>query len=490
MFTKFKYSRLNQDTETLKLVPSAPTLNRRSRFRLFIYLFIAFIFFYHNPFNSSKSQRKRKVKTKDIFKHLDSFYSIALAHDNSRSTINGYPQVAKYVISKLEKHDVCTPKIQKFKVPLWAELGPPTLELVSGSEKIHFIPNTDFGYHRYGGSSASLNEKDFLFLKNGGCYISDDLVLISTPPTAKKPSAARVRIVDWKEGDPLVSIPVLSITHSTFQTIKHSKESKLNMIVDSRIDVVETFNVLCEGKYGNRNNTIVVGSHLDSVAFGPGINDNGSGAASTLAIAIHFSKNHYRPKNRLVFAWWGSEEDGLLGSRHFVRDLVEKDEARNIKSQKSDQEIDISYKEIAMNLNFDMLASPNYIPFIHNGTDAPNNARCGSERIQHIFQKYFMHIKKNYKITDMIGGSDFLPFILNSIPSGGLLTGASEIKTEEERLLFGGMANAPLDPCYHKYCDTIKNINKDALKLMSNGALYSILHFSNSEDLRADLQKC
>jgi hypothetical protein len=50
----------------------------------------------------------------------------------------------------------------------------------------------------------------------------------------------------------------------------------------------------------------------------------------------------------------------------------------------------------------------------------------------------------------MTGGSDFLPFLLEGIPSGGLLTGAGERKTMEQRTLFGGFANAPLDPCYHQ----------------------------------------
>ena len=42
-------------------------------------------------------------------------------------------------------------------------------------------------------------------------------------------------------------------------------------------------------------------------------------------------------------------------------------------------------------------------------------------------------------------------YIFFSFPSaGGLFTGADERKTEEERVTYGGLANAILDPCYHQ----------------------------------------
>ncbi|PVU90513.1 hypothetical protein BB561_004855 [Smittium simulii] len=463
------------------------------------------------------------IKTNNIFRHLDNFYNIAKKHNNSRSTTNGHPDVAKYVISALKKYSFCDIKTQTFKVPIWSALGPPTLELSSNNGNISFIENTDFGYHRYGGSSAAIYNKQVLHLAHGGCLITDNIgvsgkialiepssnctlfeaafaleqagaigVLISTSRNAVKPSIARIRIVDWKENDPLMTIPVFSVTYSTFQSIKNTPDAKFTMIAQSEIRVVETFNTFCESRHGCRNNTIVVGAHLDSVAFGPGINDNGSGSASVLEIALKMAKFNYKPRNKIVFAWWGSEEDGLLGSRHFVRDLTLKSK-KNLNISPHDlrsNSLDVKLNQIAMNLNFDMLASPNFIPFIHNGTDAPSSAQCGSIRIQKSFEQYFKLVKRNYKITDMLGGSDFLPFILNGIPAGGLLTGASEIKTEQERLEFGGMANAALDPCYHKYCDTTSNINKDALQLMSRGAAYSILKFSGSKNLRSELAKC
>jgi hypothetical protein len=50
---------------------------------------------------------------------------------------------------------------------------------------------------------------------------------------------------------------------------------------------------------------------------------------------------------------------------------------------------------------------------------------------------------------------------------GGVLTGAGERKSESERHEHGGLANAPLDPCYHQSCDTLENISQDALTIVS-----------------------
>lgn len=116
-----------------------------------------------------------------------------------------------------------------------------------------------------------------------------------------------------------------------------------------------------------------------------------------------------------------------------------------------------------------------------------------SSKIDHLLVEHFEYHKKPFEYTDMVGGSDFLPFLLEGISSGGLLTGAGEKKTMEQRTRFGGFANAPLDPCYHQSCDTIENVSKDALGIMSQAALYAITKLSKAKNLRewlaeADLQ--
>jgi aminopeptidase YwaD len=61
--------------------------------------------------------------------------------------------------------------------------------------------------------------------------------------------------------------------------------------------------------------------HLGRMGAGvhfPGANDNASGVAMLLQLARYFSQPGHRPEYTLVFACFGSEEIGLLGSRYFV----------------------------------------------------------------------------------------------------------------------------------------------------------------------------
>lgn len=63
---------------------------------------------------------------------------------------------------------------------------------------------------------------------------------------------------------------------------------------------------------GRPEATVVIGSHLDSVPAGPGINDNGSGSATILQLALLVARLNMTLKNRFRFAWWGAEELGNL----------------------------------------------------------------------------------------------------------------------------------------------------------------------------------
>ncbi|KAF9932145.1 Leucyl aminopeptidase yscIV [Linnemannia zychae] len=447
-----------------------------------------------------------KLTTSAVFNHLEELYAIALKHNNSRSVTNGYMASADYVQTQLKKnaHKYCDISTQEFKVPVWSELEAP--ELTSrgiGSVDSHVLyqNRVDFQNFRYGGPSARLKKQAIQGVDNNGCSPKDHKkvkgkiaviqeggpcelweaaynaeiagatgVLFYNNPNRKTLLYSRIRITAWKEGDPLISIPVLSITNSLGSTLLQNQDKvELDLKTVNRMTVEPTINVLCTTRGGDDDDTIVLGAHLDSVPEGPGMVDNGSGSSSLLEIALVMARDNYKLKNKIVFAWWGAEEIGLLGSRHYVRELGKDKEAK---------------AKIAMNMNFDMLASPNYVPFVHDGKTAPEALVGPSSKIDHLLIEYFNSIKEKYEYTDMTGGSDFLPFLLEGIPSGGLLTGAGERKTMKQRTLFGGFANAPLDPCYHQSCDTLENVSKRALGLMAQAALYAITKVGKADNLR------
>ncbi|MGH8573497.1 MAG: M28 family peptidase, partial [Gammaproteobacteria bacterium] len=93
------------------------------------------------------------------------------------------------------------------------------------------------------------------------------------------------------------------------------------------VDDIKVRNVLAQNRTGSSERVVMAGAHLDSVRAGPGINDNGSGAAALLEIAVQLGGS---PPigNAVRFAWWGSEEEGLIGSTHYVKSLTDDDRDR------------------------------------------------------------------------------------------------------------------------------------------------------------------
>jgi Zn-dependent M28 family amino/carboxypeptidase len=230
---------------------------------------------------------------------------------------------------------------------------------------------------------------------------------------------------------------------------------------------VSTSNVLAETSGGRDDRVVVVGGHLDSAPQGPGIQDNGSGSAAILEIAIQMAELGIEPRNKVRFAWWGAEESGLVGAQHYVDHLTA-------------QEI----KNIALNLNFDMIGSPNFVRFVYDGdgSDIPLSGPNGSKNIEQVFLEYFADEAGGLAIepTAFDGRSDYGPFIAVGIPAGGLFTGAEGIKTPEQAAIYGGTAGDQYDPCYHLACDTFDNISLQALDQMSDAAAHAVLTFAET----------
>jgi aminopeptidase S len=231
---------------------------------------------------------------------------------------------------------------------------------------------------------------------------------------------------------------------------------------DSKGRQVKTFNILADTE-GSPDHTVVVGGHLDSVPGGPGINDNASGVAAVLETALWMAETGIKPANRVRFAFWGAEENTLDGSQHYIDEL-------------SASEI----RQTALNLNADMIASPNGVRSVNDGdgSDFGSGGPDGSKEIEALFFRYFQDNSLPAETTPLDGESDYEPFMAAGIAIGGLFTGDGEPKTANQVQSFGGVADAALDPCYHQRCDTPGNISPELLKEMSGALAYATVSFA------------
>ena len=197
---------------------------------------------------------------------------------------------------------------------------------------------------------------------------------------------------------PGLTIPVVFTTFDAGLNLAQTSNSTVRVKVDFTAEERTAYNVIAETKAGDPNNVVMAGAHLDSVQEGPGINDNGSGSAALLETAIQMQK--VKPNNQVRFAWWGAEEEGLLGSEYYVANLTE-------------AELD----DIALYLNFDMVASPNYFFGIYDGDDSSDTAPVaipeGSAQIEDVFEKFFAD-----RGLAILGHRLLRPFRLRSVHRG------------------------------------------------------------------------
>ncbi|MFD7418769.1 M28 family peptidase, partial [Kitasatospora purpeofusca] len=141
-----------------------------------------------------------------------------------------------------------------------------------------------------------------------------------------------------------------------------------------------------------------------------------------------------------------AEENGLIGSEKYVAALSEKQR-----------------EQIALYLNFDMIASPNGVQFVFDGDNSDQVGEGpgpeGSAQLERDINEFLDGKGKPHEGTDFTGRSDYGPFIEVGIPSGGTDTGAEGIKTAAQAEVFGGVAGIAYDPCYHAACDDLDNID-------------------------------
>jgi Zn-dependent M28 family amino/carboxypeptidase len=459
------------------------------------------------PGNPGSSRLVRAVDVDGVLEHLDALQAIADDNDGTRASgTPGYEASVDYVVRKLRRAGY-RPQVQEFTFPFFQQLAPTTFEQTSPTATT-YVEGTDYYLADYSGTgdvTGTLEAVDLTLpptpepSSTSGCepedftgFTAGNVALVQrgscdfAVKVANADAAGAVGVVIFNEGQPgrtdafpgtlggPADLPVVMTSFALGDSFAATDGVEVHLVTSTLSENRQTFNVLADTRGGRADRTVVVGAHLDSVLAGPGINDNGSGSATILEVAEQLARldgggHHGRNRhghghgrgnlpNRVRFAWWGAEESNLLGSAHYVENLSEDELA-----------------DIALNLNFDMLGSPNGVRFVYDGdgSDTETAGPAGSDRIEAEFVRWFDRHGLASEPTAFDGRSDYGPFIDAGIPAGGLFSGAEGEKTAEEAATYGGTAGAPYDPCYHQACDTTENIDPVLLDQMADAVAHA-----------------
>lgn len=221
---------------------------------------------------------------------------------------------------------------------------------------------------------------------------------------------------------------------------------RARLVVDTVAETQRTRNVIAERPGSPAGRVAMLGAHLDSVHEGPGINDNGSGVASTLALA-----ERLRDRRGLRFGFWGAEELGLYGSRGYVASLSAAERRR-----------------IAGYVNLDMVGSPNAVRYVYGQ----------GRRVRDALEQALRARKLSFDEIQIGASSDHAPFERAGISAAGLYSGSDERKTARHARAYGGRAGRPLDPCYHRRCDMLDRVDETFVAQLADAAGRALLEIA------------
>jgi hypothetical protein len=129
-----------------------------------------------------------------------------------------------------------------------------------------------------------------------------------------------------RTGDPTKNIPAVAIAAENYNRIvrlvEHNVPVKLSFDIRNEFDMSKTdsFNVIAEIPGGAKPNELVmVGGHFDSWHMGTGATDNGAGATLAMEVMRLLKTANLKMDRTVRMALWGGEEQGLYGSRAYVK---------------------------------------------------------------------------------------------------------------------------------------------------------------------------
>ena len=107
-----------------------------------------------------------------------------------------------------------------------------------------------------------------------------------------------------------------------YRMVEHGDKPQIRVVAQSKdLGVMPAFNTIAEIKGTEKpEEYIVLSAHFDSWDGGTGATDNGTGTIVMMEVMRILKKMYPNPKRTIIAGHWGSEEQGLNGSRAYVED--------------------------------------------------------------------------------------------------------------------------------------------------------------------------
>ena len=248
----------------------------------------------------------------------------------------------------------------------------------------------------------------------------------------------------------LISIPAVNISKESGEEIRNwiKVDTDLHAIVDMRnvSKKIRTRNVIATLP-GKSDERIIIGGHLDSWDLATGASDNGLGSFTIMDIARVFKTLKLKPKRTIDFVLFMGEEQGLLGSRQVVKELIKTKQVDKVRFMMN---LDMTNNVYGMSVG----GRDELIPFFQSV----------GEQIKRVDGNFANTVSSRAGLH-----SDHQPFMLEGIPTGAP----------------AGRLGSNVFGCYHANCDNFNLINREE---MVNGVRFSAMllyAIANAGDLPA-----
>ena len=245
------------------------------------------------------------------------------------AAIEGPADLDKYH-GKLKGKIVLTVPVQELDLPTTALASRYTPEqLADLTSELIPVPGAGGRGGRGGGRGAALlamtPEERQAFQTRQRTFWKDEGVLLTMQANARGQSGTLFGGGAVRTGDPTQNIPQISVTAENYNRIarlvEHNVPVKLTFDIKTEFTKdTDSFNVIAEIPGATKPNEVVMlGGHFDSWHYGTGATDNAAGSAVAMEALRLLKSLNLRMDRTVRIGLWGGEEEGLLGSQHYVK---------------------------------------------------------------------------------------------------------------------------------------------------------------------------